>query len=151
MQFILICVVSVWVSWCIVFLFNDTATSELYTYLHTLSLHDALPICDLRHLDHDDQEDTEPQHVDAGLTDHRLDHRHGEHHGRYAVEEATEHDIEHRERRDQRQRRELEAGNPGRSVARQPRDTHRARQEVGPGQAERDHEGSAKGHHTARP
>src|SRR3546814_19754879 len=25
--------------------FNDTATSEIYTYLHTLSLHDALPIC----------------------------------------------------------------------------------------------------------
>src|SRR3546814_11276506 len=26
------------------FLFNDTATTEIYTYLHTLSLHDALPI-----------------------------------------------------------------------------------------------------------
>src|SRR3546814_1807082 len=25
--------------------FNDTATTEIYTYLHTLSLHDALPIC----------------------------------------------------------------------------------------------------------
>src|SRR3546814_21117849 len=24
--------------------FNDTATTEIYTYLHTLSLHDALPI-----------------------------------------------------------------------------------------------------------
>src|SRR3546814_20824885 len=37
------------VSPCIVFLrcfffFNDTATTELYTYGHTLSLHDALPI-----------------------------------------------------------------------------------------------------------
>src|SRR3546814_13042199 len=29
---------------CIVFFFNDTATPEIYTYLHTLSLHDALPI-----------------------------------------------------------------------------------------------------------
>src|SRR3546814_15175231 len=28
----------------IVFLFNDTATTEIYTYEHTLSLHDALPI-----------------------------------------------------------------------------------------------------------
>src|SRR3546814_10627396 len=28
------------------FLFNDTATTEIYTYLHTLSLHDALPTCD---------------------------------------------------------------------------------------------------------
>src|SRR3546814_7660884 len=28
-----------------VFFFNDTATTEIYTYLHTLSLHDALPIC----------------------------------------------------------------------------------------------------------
>src|SRR3546814_13093640 len=26
------------------FFVNDTATTELYTYLHTLSLHDALPI-----------------------------------------------------------------------------------------------------------
>src|SRR3546814_12511332 len=32
--------------WCIYscFFFNDTATTEIYTYLHTLSLHDALPI-----------------------------------------------------------------------------------------------------------
>src|SRR3546814_3766182 len=28
-----------------VFLFNYTATTEIYTYGHTLSLHDALPIC----------------------------------------------------------------------------------------------------------
>src|SRR3546814_139339 len=28
------------------FFFNDTSTTELYTYLHTLSLHDALPIYD---------------------------------------------------------------------------------------------------------
>src|SRR3546814_5382624 len=27
------------------FCFNDTATTEIYTYGHTLSLHDALPIC----------------------------------------------------------------------------------------------------------
>src|SRR3546814_8095239 len=27
-----------------VFFFNDTATTAIYTYLHTLSLHDALPI-----------------------------------------------------------------------------------------------------------
>src|SRR3546814_10642552 len=27
------------------FFVNDTATTEIYTYLHTLSLHDALPIC----------------------------------------------------------------------------------------------------------
>src|SRR3546814_3220972 len=30
------------------FFFNDTATTEIYTYLHTLSLHDALPILSLR-------------------------------------------------------------------------------------------------------
>src|SRR3546814_3930178 len=28
----------------IFFFFTDTATTEIYTYLHTLSLHDALPI-----------------------------------------------------------------------------------------------------------
>src|SRR3546814_12814477 len=27
------------------FFFNDTATTEIYTYLYTLSLHYALPIC----------------------------------------------------------------------------------------------------------
>src|SRR3546814_16221922 len=30
--------------WC--FFFNDSATTEIYTYGHTRSLHDALPICD---------------------------------------------------------------------------------------------------------
>src|SRR3546814_2886078 len=29
----------------LVFCFNATATTEIYTYRHTLSLHDALPIC----------------------------------------------------------------------------------------------------------
>src|SRR3546814_5412336 len=29
---------------CLFFFFNDTATTEIYTYRHTLSLHDALPI-----------------------------------------------------------------------------------------------------------
>src|SRR3546814_20648260 len=28
-----------------VFVFNDTATTEIYTYCRALSLHDALPIC----------------------------------------------------------------------------------------------------------
>src|SRR3546814_15459162 len=34
--------------------FNDTAPTEIYTYLHTLSLHDALPILhpDQRDFDH---------------------------------------------------------------------------------------------------
>jgi len=31
------------------FFFNDTATTEIYTVLHTLSLHDALPIYGRRH------------------------------------------------------------------------------------------------------
>src|SRR3546814_4621680 len=32
------------------FVFNDTATTEIYTYLHTLSLHDALPISPIFHV-----------------------------------------------------------------------------------------------------
>src|SRR3546814_13007393 len=32
------------VSAFVFFFFNDTATTEIYTYCHTLSLHDALPI-----------------------------------------------------------------------------------------------------------
>src|SRR3546814_12464412 len=30
-----------------IFFFKETATTEIYTFLHTLSLHDALPICAL--------------------------------------------------------------------------------------------------------
>src|SRR5881296_1254884 len=30
------------------FFFNDTATTDIYTLLYTLSLHDALPICSTR-------------------------------------------------------------------------------------------------------
>src|SRR3546814_12386454 len=30
------------------FFFHDTATTEIYTYCHTLSLHDALPISSIR-------------------------------------------------------------------------------------------------------
>src|SRR3546814_19744214 len=32
----------------LVFFFNDTSTTEIYTYCHTLSLHDALPILTMR-------------------------------------------------------------------------------------------------------
>src|SRR3546814_14624579 len=32
---------------CRLFFFNDPAPTEIYTYRHTLSLHDALPICSL--------------------------------------------------------------------------------------------------------
>src|SRR3546814_19831044 len=39
------CTVVVWFFICVCCCFvNDTATTEIYTYLHTLSLHDALPI-----------------------------------------------------------------------------------------------------------
>src|SRR3546814_10027348 len=37
------------------FVFNDTATNEIYTYGHTLSLHDALPILEDARGDQDDQ------------------------------------------------------------------------------------------------
>src|SRR3546814_9680910 len=40
-------VIVVWVIF-VFFFFNDTANTEIYTYLHTLSLHDALPIYRLR-------------------------------------------------------------------------------------------------------
>src|SRR3546814_15451008 len=32
------------ICYIVFFFFNDTATTEIYTYRHTLSLHDALPI-----------------------------------------------------------------------------------------------------------
>src|SRR3546814_1072428 len=32
------------VQYYLIFFFHDTATTEIYTYAHTLSLHDALPI-----------------------------------------------------------------------------------------------------------
>src|SRR3546814_2091649 len=37
----LVCYYSLYYLFCF---FNDTATTEIYTYCHTLSLHDALPI-----------------------------------------------------------------------------------------------------------
>src|SRR3546814_1186108 len=37
---------------CWVFFVNDTATTEIYTYWPTLSLHDALPICVVRRRRH---------------------------------------------------------------------------------------------------
>src|SRR3546814_12391101 len=40
----LYCVVVIHIVIFILFFFNDTATTEIYTYWHTLSLHDALPI-----------------------------------------------------------------------------------------------------------
>src|SRR3546814_19621707 len=40
----MLCFTSLSLFFCFVFFFNDTATTEIYTYLHTLSLHDALPI-----------------------------------------------------------------------------------------------------------
>src|SRR3546814_7034339 len=39
------CIASARFVLCRFFFFNDTATTEIYTYLHTLSRHDALPIC----------------------------------------------------------------------------------------------------------
>ena len=36
------------------FFFNDTATTEIYTNLNTLSLHDALPICLVETTEYDD-------------------------------------------------------------------------------------------------
>src|SRR3546814_8716793 len=39
-------------SCCVVLFFNDTATTEIYTYFHTLSLHDALPFYSCRPAPH---------------------------------------------------------------------------------------------------
>src|SRR3546814_16127111 len=39
------CVIDKYVRrYVVIFFFNETATTEIYTYGHTLSLHDALPI-----------------------------------------------------------------------------------------------------------
>src|SRR3546814_13006787 len=42
--FLLFIYMSQSVYFLVLFFFYDTATTEIYTYLHTLSLHDALPI-----------------------------------------------------------------------------------------------------------
>src|SRR3546814_8304176 len=56
---------------CLFFFFNDTATTEIYTYGHPLSLHDALPIwLDVHVLDRV-TEGPKPQLVrDLGATYH---------------------------------------------------------------------------------
>src|SRR3546814_16524061 len=54
------------------FFFNDTATTEIYTYGHTLSLHDALPICRLQAASIEvDDEGVETTDVAQGLDDVR--------------------------------------------------------------------------------
>src|SRR3546814_8515345 len=62
------------------FFFNDTATTEIYTYIHTLSLHDALPIYAPRIAG--DHRDAHEQREDHDLQDlvlrHRVDHRCGD-------------------------------------------------------------------------
>src|SRR3546814_5319300 len=83
-----------------VFFFNDTATTEIYTYRHTLSLHDALPILEVAagiaaigalDLDHARAEITEPQRARrAGEELAEIEHRHtGERHDETAVGRAV--------------------------------------------------------------
>src|SRR3712207_8285858 len=58
----------------VIFFFNDTATTEIYT----LSLHDALPICDPcedRHVEHRDRQDR----GERPGAEERADHDRGEH------------------------------------------------------------------------
>src|SRR3546814_8691920 len=47
------------------FFFNDTSTTETYTYLHTLSLHDALPIFGI-----DEVEGLVRRHLVAHVVEH---------------------------------------------------------------------------------
>src|SRR3546814_15477 len=78
--------------------FNDTATTEIYTYLHTLSLHDALPIYDIVGLRRADLEllDLDRAHVLAiGGNDPELHSRNAdveEGHGA-AVNDAQPHPL----------------------------------------------------------
>src|SRR3546814_6943169 len=66
------------------FFFNDTATTQIYTYRHTLSLHDALPIYELRSHQHEEcggveKGEDEEQHRVHGVPrrDHHESRRHG--------------------------------------------------------------------------
>jgi hypothetical protein len=104
---------------------------------------------DLRHLDHDDDEDPEPEQVDAGRADHGLDHRHGEDDAADAVEEAAEHHVEHRQRHDQGRGRQLEAGDEGRQRPGQAGEAHGEREERGAHQDQRDHAGGPHRAHQA--
>src|SRR3546814_4694843 len=54
---------------CVFFFFNDTATTEIYTYGHTLSLHDALPIL-LGPAQRADRAGDAGVHVGTGTGDH---------------------------------------------------------------------------------
>src|SRR5213596_4272574 len=76
--------------YAIVFFFNDTATTEIYTRPYTLSLHDALPISargprpldSQRRAGHREREPPHPAEPraraagDGHLADHRLSRRH---------------------------------------------------------------------------
>src|SRR3546814_14973045 len=61
-----------------IFVFNDTATTEIYTYWNTLSLHDALPIYAGGSLHVRREDDVRPLRRDDGkgfLQRHRLEGR----------------------------------------------------------------------------
>src|SRR3546814_15035115 len=73
---------------CSFFFFIDTATTEIYTYLHTLSLHDALPISDDDHRHRACASARAQRHHDAA--DHVLRVRHQYERGRRSEEHTSE-------------------------------------------------------------
>src|SRR3546814_17267036 len=68
------------------FFFNDTATTEIYTYRHTLSLHDSLPISASRVM--------APYAEDEGLEVIRLDGLQRANAGASAGDRSEEHTSE---------------------------------------------------------
>src|SRR3546814_15578239 len=54
--------------WLLFFFFNDTSTTEIYTSLHTLSHHDALPIKTLRKTGREAARETAGTHGDGRLS-----------------------------------------------------------------------------------
>src|SRR3546814_20538647 len=75
--------------WLLVFFFNESATTEIYTYGHTLSLHDALPIAAAHHAGRRAQR--------SGLDEHRrgpalfhLDEEYGRRDGGHRLSEPAD-------------------------------------------------------------
>src|SRR3712207_9346129 len=80
-------------SWCSIFFFNDTATTEIYT----LSLHDALPISERGAYGHD-----HGHHGHGHGHHHHHDHGHDHHHGHGHSHDHGRHDAAGEDRKSTR-------------------------------------------------
>mmetsp|Transcript_13167 Transcript_13167/g.17341 ORF Transcript_13167/g.17341 Transcript_13167/m.17341 type:complete len:222 (+) Transcript_13167:1115-1780(+) len=95
----------------------------------------------LRHLNHDHQENTEPERINPRLKNHGHDDRRREHHDGNPVKKTTKHDKEDRQCSQKREGREVERADPFRQQAGNAGKAHRNGQKGRAGKDEGNHAG----------